>query len=88
MATLRFSPVAELPHLPQGAGLTGASLLESKPVSGPQTTEQKIRGGDASADWALLVGGYDARAVRGAAHEIRLPNATLGQYRFAYSLSS
>jgi len=40
------------------------------------TTEQKIRGRDATAAWVLLVGGYDQRAVTG---EL---------YRPAYSLSA
>ena len=82
MATVRFSP--PLPELPKGKGLTTASLLQSQPLPGAQTEEQKIRGGDATADWVLLVGGYDADAVRAAA---TLPRGTLGLYRLGYSLS-
>jgi hypothetical protein len=86
MATLRFSPGNDLPQLPARKGVTGAHLLQSQPMPGP-TTEQKIRGGDATADWVLLVGGYDADAVRGAAEEPKLPGATLGVYRLSYSLA-
>ena len=56
-------------------GLTSAHLLEGQPLPGA-TTEQKIRGGDATAAWVLLVGGYEAAAVPG---EL---------YRPAYSLSA
>ena len=67
LATIRFSLASELPKLPQGQGLTSAHLLQSVPMAAtPQTTEQKIRGGDASADWVLLVGGYDSGAVSAA----------------------
>jgi len=49
------------------------------------TEEQKIRGGDATADWVLLVGGYDAAAIERAAPQ--LSGATRGLYRLSYSLS-
>jgi hypothetical protein len=79
MATVRWSGKTALPR---GKGLSSAHLLESRPMAGvPQTTEQKIRGGDATADWILLVGGYDERAVRAAAGSGPF-------YRPAYSLSS
>lgn len=84
LATVRFARTSSLPRLPQGQGLTGAHLLESQPMPGGQTTEQKIRGGDATADWILLVGGYDAEAVRAAA----MPEGIVGFYRPAYSLSA
>ena len=87
LATVRFSPRAgALPPLPKGKGLTGAHLLESQPMAGaPQTAEQKIRGGDGTADWVLLVGGYDAEAVKAAAGNIA--EGVVGFYRPAYSLS-
>lgn len=86
LATLRFSPRGGEPKLPQRKGLTGAHLLESQPMTGvPQTAEQKIRGGDATADWILLIGGYDAEAVRAAA--TGMPEGVVGFYRPAYSLS-
>jgi hypothetical protein len=86
MATLRFSPGKDLPQLPARKGVTGAHLLQSQPMPG-MTAEQKIRGGDATADWVLLVGGYDAEAVRRAAEEPALPGATRNLYRLSYSLA-
>ncbi len=80
MATVRLSGRIELPR---GKGLTSAHLLESQPMPA-QTTEQKIRGGDAQAEWVLLVGGYDAQAVAAAA----IPEGIVGFYRPAYSLSA
>lgn len=82
MATVRFSAMQNR-ELPRGKGLTSAHFLESQPMPGGRTTEQKIRGGDASADWVLLAGGYDAQAVRAAA----MPEGVAGFYRPAYSLS-
>jgi hypothetical protein len=78
LATIRFSPSQRLsrsisewlvgdmmPSLPGRKGLIAAHLLETLPMAGrAQTTEQKIRAGDAVADWVLLVGGYDADAIR------------------------
>src|SRR5258706_10767646 len=85
LATVRFSPrVDALPELPQRKGLTGAHLLESQPMPGAPTVEQKIRGGDAAAAWVLLVGGYDMEAVR----KSPLPQGMVGFYRPAFSLSS
>lgn len=86
MATVRFSAGTQAPRLPGGRGVTGASLLESQPL--PDTTaEQRIRGGDATADGVLLVGGYDASAVEQAAAGLSLPGAVRGLYRLSYSLS-
>ena len=85
LATVRFAPAAgALPGLPRRKGLTGAHLLESQPMAGAPTVEQKIRGGDAAADWVLLVGGYDVEAVRNSP----LPEGLVGFYRPAYSLSA
>jgi len=84
LATVRFSPASGLPKLPRGQGLTGAHLLESQPMPAVQTAEQKIRGGDASADWVLLVGGYDADALA----PTPLPEGVVGFYRPAWSLSA
>jgi hypothetical protein len=103
LATIRFSPPPRggrallkrlasevLPGLPGRRGLSGAHLLESQPAaSTPQTTEQRIRGGDARADRALLVCGYDVDAVRAVARdELALPGAVEGLYRLAYSMTS
>jgi len=84
LATIRFAPTAVLPKLPRGQGLTGAHLLESQPMPAVQTAEQKIRGGDASADWVMLVGGYHASALA----PTPLPEGVVGFYRPAYSLSA
>jgi hypothetical protein len=88
LATVRFSPRgAALPQLPRGKGLTGAHLLESQPMAGaPQTTEQKMRGGDATADWVMLVGGYDLDAVKHASSQVA--GGIVGIYRPVYSLSA
>lgn len=86
LATIRFSPASDLPELAQRQGLTGAHLLQSVPMAAtPQTTEQKIRGGDARADWVLLIGGYDSKAVKAAV--AALPSGmTALFYRPAFSL--
>ena len=77
MLTLRLSPAAErtpqlrayleerVAMLPTQRGVTGAHLLEKADV-GPlaQTQEQRIRGLDRTADWVLLVCGYDAASLR------------------------
>jgi hypothetical protein len=78
MLTLRFAPQAgqaqrlrewilqTLPRLIAKPGITGAHLIENAvpvvPLS-EQTAEQKLRGGDATADWVMLVNGYDVKAV-------------------------
>ena len=75
MLTVRFSPVSGtsleawlsgelLPALPAKRGFVSARFL--KAASGTpkeRTTEQKIRGGDATADWVVLVNGYSADAL-------------------------
>jgi hypothetical protein len=83
MATVRLSARHE-PKARQG--VTGMDLLEALPESEvPKTTEQKIRGGgDARADWVLLVCGYDVEAVRAAASEAR---GTQGLYRLSYTIT-
>jgi hypothetical protein len=58
-------------------------------MPGTQTTEQKIRGGDATADFVLLVGGYHVEAVKTAVTELDAhPERIVGLYRPAYSLNS
>jgi hypothetical protein len=82
LATVRFSVAADLPELPRRKGLTATHLLQALPAAAtPQTAEQKIRGGDASADWVLLVGGYDSQAVTAA-----VQGMTASLYRPAFSL--
>jgi len=84
LATIRLSE--RLPDLPRRKGLTGVHLLESQPMPGVQTAEQKIRGGDRSADWVLLAGGYDVEAVKSVLD--LQPDGIAGLYRPAYSLTS
>jgi hypothetical protein len=93
LATVRFTPsenpsslAAQLQMLPTRKGLTGAHLLESQPMPGTQTTEQKIRGNDARADWVALIGGYDLDVVRRAADELQVSSAVIGAYSPVYSL--
>ncbi|HEV3008880.1 MAG TPA: hypothetical protein VGX52_07595 [Burkholderiales bacterium] len=83
MATVRFSGMPKC-DLPRGKGLTSAHFLESQPMPGGQTAEQKIRGGDATADWVLLIGGTDVEAVA----KNLVPEGIVGVYRPAYSLSA
>ena len=44
-------------------GLLGAHLLQHAAPALAPTTEQKIRGGDAAADWIVVVTGYDLAAL-------------------------
>ena len=90
LATIRFSPSNRngLPALPRRKGVTSAHLLESQPVPGAPTTEQKIRGKDARADWILLVAGYDVEAVKAVVAQAALPDAAGAIYRPAFSLTS
>lgn len=82
LATIRISRGSP-PPLPRGKGLTGAHRLESRPMPA-MTAEQKIRGGDATAQAVMLIGGYDISAVKAAAGGL---DGTAGFYRPAYSLS-
>jgi len=50
-------------QLPGRAGLAGVHLLRHSAPPIAATTEQKIRGGDAFADWVLVATGYDAEAL-------------------------
>lgn len=76
LATLRLSPkdnrdealrnhlqqaLSQLPAMP---GIVGGHLLRTDTPAGQQTQEQKIRGGDAAADWIVLVAGYDQAVLR------------------------
>jgi len=53
---------AELPGLASKAGLASAHLLEAA-LTPQSTNEQRIRGNDATVDWALLVTGYSTETV-------------------------
>lgn len=77
MATLTLSPRqgeanglraaldATLADLPRRAGITAAHLLVTDTPQAAQTTEQMIRGGDAVADWIVLVSGHQREALLG-----------------------
>jgi hypothetical protein len=89
LATVRAeTPAHALGPLPERRGITSACLLESQSMAGmPQTTEQRIRGGDAEAGWITLIGGYDGEAVSKAAQQIA-PGTAPGLYRLSYCLSA
>ena len=67
MLTIRLSHsigTELLARLPERKGLVAACLLrDAGAVQGAQTTEQKIRGGDRSADWIVLVNAYSVDAL-------------------------
>ena len=73
----------DLAALASRKGIVAAHLLRSIGEPPPQTTEQKLRGGDASPDVVALVTGYNEAAVAAAA----VAGATVGLYRLAYVLS-
>lgn len=88
-----------LPALPVRKGLVAARLLrDAGPAQGALTMEQKIRGGDKSADRVLLVSGYSLDALeRLAAGELNeavldsrgaAPGSIARIYRLAYTLSA
>lgn len=62
---MRATLGAMLADLPRRAGITAAHLLVTDTPQAPQTTEQKIRGGDAVADWIVLVSGHQREALLG-----------------------
>ncbi len=79
LATVRLSPtdryrsalrdriIAILAEVAPKPGLTGAHLLitQTPPTSAP-TREQEIRGADSTADWVVLLSGYDPEIVQAA----------------------
>ncbi|WP_407524467.1 hypothetical protein [Methylobacterium oryzisoli] len=108
MLTLRFSPEAEeggaawdglrtvLAGMPDIPGLTGAHVLRTDTPAIAPTTEQLIRGGDAVADWVVLLSGYDEAATEAALTAARRALVSLSvdpasvvadRYRLSYSLS-
>lgn len=109
LLTVRFSPedpdrlrawltAKLLPAMPSRKGLTAARLLRNiVPPETVQTTEQRLRAGDAAADWIVLVNGYSAEAVAAvAAEEMNeagmvargaMPGSVAGLYRLAYVLT-
>ncbi|MBN9529192.1 MAG: hypothetical protein J0H82_23480 [Alphaproteobacteria bacterium] len=102
MRTLRLSPApgraddlrrrlaTVLAVIPDRPGLTGAHLLRTETPDLAPTTEQRIRGGDAVADWIILLSGYDHDAV--AAVDLPLDDAARppldAVYRLCHSLAA
>jgi hypothetical protein len=109
MLTLRFSPSVDrandldrnlgpvLANVPRLPGITGGHLLRTETPNAPTTAEQKIRGGDAVADWIILVSGYDPEALEkvagaelGATSLERaggLSSSAASLYRLSYALT-
>lgn len=109
MMTVRVSPAegkadvlrahlqVALSELPIRPGITGAHLLQTQTPAAAATTEQRIRGGDAVADWIVLVSGYDAAAIQNAAASTfntgslddagAAPTATVGFYDLSFAMA-
>ncbi len=108
-ALLRFTPADSqaaqlhrwllqeaLPRLPQVPGLGSAHLLQgAQPAA--MTNEQRIRGADRGVDSAIIITGYDSRAVADQAQALLGADGLAGKgagevslatYQFSYSLSS
>lgn len=108
-ALIRFTPLepraAELhrwlleealPRIPQASGLGSAHLLQGARAAA-MTNEQRIRGADRGVDSAVILTGYDGKAVAEHARALLaaggLPSrgageANLAVYRCSYSLAS
>ncbi len=111
LLTVRLSPQAEradalrawlcdaLVAMPDRKGLVAAALLHrigQAPIA--QTTEQRLRGGEATPDWMVLVSGYSAKVIASvAAQELSqarmrahgaAPGCIAGVYRLAYALAA
>lgn len=110
LTTIRLSPVdaneaefktalvAALRELASKPGLSGAHLLITEtPRTSSPTTEQKIRGLDAAADWIVLLSGYDSEVVRNVVADrfsspaLKLLGArespTMGHYRLSFAVT-
>ncbi|WP_028135466.1 hypothetical protein [Bradyrhizobium japonicum] len=110
LATIRLSPQAGreadlqaqlanmLGTLAQKPGLTGVHLLRTDtPRTSAPTAEQQIRGRDGTADWIVLLSGYDADAVEAVIAGPLSPgslgalgaqnNPTIGCYRLAFTMT-
>jgi hypothetical protein len=95
--TLRSHLRGMLAKLPNLAGITGAHLLETDTPAAPPSQEQRIRGGDAVADWIVLVSGHDPDCILGSASDGfaeaslaaagALPEPTLALYRLAHAMT-
>lgn len=85
MLTIRLSPAEGqaaslldwltklLARLAESRGIIGAHLLQTRTPEAAMTQEQKIRGGDAVADWIVLLSSYDTAVLQHAlANELSL----------------
>jgi hypothetical protein len=95
LLTARFSADtgelrSTLAAMAQRKGLVAAALLRHIGQTSPQTTEQRLRGGEGAPDSIALVSGYSADALAQAAQELQggAPGCVLGRYRLAYVLSA
>ena len=88
-----------LQDLASKPGLTGAHLLiTDTPETSTPTTEQKIRGSDGTADWVVLLSGYDADVVRETVSQrFSAPalqrvgaqdNSTVGNYTLSFGMTA
>lgn len=87
--TLRFPTMepdlaARLRDLSAQRGIAGVHLLHTQTPHSAQTTEQKIRGGDAQADWIVLVTGDDRETLSDV--DI-LPAALRDLFRLSHTLT-
>lgn len=53
-----------LARLAESRGITGAHLLQTRTPEAAMTQEQKIRGGDAVADWIVLLSSYETEVLQ------------------------
>ncbi len=108
LATVRLSPQAgrgsglkdmlseTLREFVDKPGLTGAHLLVTDtPKTSSPTAEQQIRGSDSTADWIVLLSGYDGEALQRAVTEefssLHAAGAgektTVGRYNLAFTMT-
>ena len=110
LATIRLAPrsgeeerlkaalIDAIEDVPVTPGLTGAHLLVTDtPQTSRPTTEQRIRGADAVADWIVLLSGYEGEAVEEAVaaklsaaelHRLGAQQKLIaGRYRLGYTIT-
>jgi hypothetical protein len=90
MLTMRLPAAARsdfLADIVEKPGITGAHLLKTDTPDARQTTEQRIRGGDAAADWIVLVSGYDQAVLQDLAGEELGKSSIAGLYHLAHAIT-
>jgi hypothetical protein len=91
VSTVRCRQEPQVSAMELSPGVTGIHLLQRDAATvRPKTNEEKLRlgGGDGSADWVLVVEGWDAGAVAQAVTSVQLPDAIVGHYTLAHTLTS